>query len=186
MSKWLKYSLFFLFILVFLFTCYYVFFIDHDDVAKLEVNYKNDNHVLLKNTLPVSDQIGKNYTGDGVEKNLQEYKEFEILNNNDSKINYVIYIKMNKVNTKTIKNNYVKLYLTDEYNHPFEGFDENKVPALSDLLVASDKPDMLVLYKGTLVKGAKQKFKFRVWLSDSYDITTIEAISDFNIEIKNK
>ena len=166
--------------------CYLVFGIDYDKPKKLDINYKNGNNVLIKNILPVSDTIGKKYNGSGSEKNIQELKEFVIKNDNDSKISYTIYIKPNIVDSKTIKTNYIKVYLTDEFDKPLEGFEKNRIPAISDLTVSNNNPDKLILYEGMIKKDEEQKFKLRSWLADSYAVTEEEQIYDFDIEIKNK
>lgn len=165
-------------------------FIKIDEFRKL--SYKVDTKFLttdiieLTNKLPLSDDIGKNYTGTGMEKGIEGYSEFTISNPNDRKVNYEIYITKMNVEKNEIKSNYIKLYLTDDQNNPLEGFENNKIKSYYDLYALSDKPGSRLLYKGSLVAGSSKKIILRSWISDTYGFSKTEEEFSFDIDVRRK
>ena len=72
-----------------------------------------------------------------------------------------------------IKENFIKVYLTNNKDEPFSNYDLNSVPVFSDLPYISDKPDSKLVYSGRIKGKSYEKFKFRMWLSDLYSINNI-------------
>ena len=152
---------------------------------KLDIKYENNGIVELNNKLPISDSIGKNYNGTGIEKGIAEYKKFTITNNNKSKVNYEIYLtKIHK--NKDIRSNYIKLYLTDLKNKPIKGFDKKQVPSYYDLFSLNDMPGSKLLYSGSLKAGEKKEFIIRSWVADTYILSNDEENFGFNINARIK
>ena len=152
---------------------------------KLDIKYENNGIVELNNKLPISDSIGKNYNGTGIEKGIAEYKKFTITNNNKSKVNYEIYLtKIHK--NKDIRSNYIKLYLTDLKNKPIKGFDKKQVPSYYDLFSLNDMPGSKLLYSGSLKAGEKKEFIIRSWVADTYILSNDEENFGFNINVRIK
>ena len=148
---------------------------------KIDVFFKSDDIVVLTNKLPISEDIGKNYTGVGVEKGIVEYKEFTISNPNDRKVSYEIYLTKISNSTDDIRSNYIRLYLTDEENNPIEGFGTKKGKTYYDLYSFNNQPGSKLLYTGTLVSGGTKKFILRSWVDDTYVLS--EKAEDFTFDI---
>lgn len=153
---------------------------------KLNVKYETNAIVNLTNKLPISNEIGKNYNGVGVEKGIAEYKKFTITNKNKSKVDYEIYLTKIRNEEKDIRSNYIKLYLTDEKNKPIKGFDKKQVISYYDLFSLGDKPGSKLLYGGSLNAGESKKFILRSWVADTYLLSNEEEGFGFNIDIRMK
>lgn len=153
---------------------------------KLDVKFKNNSVVELTNKLPMADAIGKNYKGNGVEKGIVEYKEFTISNKNARKVKYEIFLTKIHRKNKDIRSNYIKLYLTDEYNKPVKGFTTNQVKSYYDLFALNDKPGSKLMYNGTLVSGESKKFVLRSWVADTYVLSNGEEEFNYEIEVRLK
>lgn len=153
---------------------------------KLDIDYENNSVVDLTNKLPMSDEIGKNYNGVGVEKGIAEYKKITITNKNKAKVNYEIYLTKIHKEEKDIRSNYIKLYLTDEKNNPIKGFDKKQVISYYDLLSLNDKPGSKLLYSGSLANDESDTFILRSWVADTYLLSNEEESFEFNIDIRMK
>ena len=148
---------------------------------KIDVKFETNDIVKLTNKLPMSDEIGKEYTGTGVEKGIIEYKEFTVSNPNEGKVSYEIYLTRTENSIEDMKSGYIKLYLTDEKNKPVEGFDTKKLPTFYDLPSLSDKLSSRLLYTGTLVSGSSKKYILRTWIADTYVLS--DTVEDFGFDI---
>lgn len=153
---------------------------------KLDIDYENNSVVDLTNKLPMSDEIGKNYNGVGVEKGIAEYKKITITNKNKAKVNYEIYLTKIHKEEKDIRSNYIKLYLTDEKNNPIKGFNKKQVISYYDLLSLNDKPGSKLLYSGSLANDESDTFILRSWVADTYLLSSEEESFEFNIDIRMK
>lgn len=152
----------------------------------VDVKFESNDVVVLNNKLPVSDELGKNYMGSGMEKGIAEYKEFVISNGNDKKITYEVYLTKISTKKKNIRSNYIKLYLTDENNSPVKGFEGPALKSYSDLYALSDKPGSKLLYRDTLDKGDSKKFTLRSWVADTYVISNKEEVFNYDIDVRIK
>ena len=150
----------------------------------LEVIFSKDDKVSINNTLPVSDQLGKTFTGDGVAEGIQGYNEFSIKNTSKDEIGYEIYLTKNESDDKELSERYVKLYLTDDNDLAFKSFDCNKLPVFSSLTVLNDMPGGFLLFRGTLNSKEEKNFRLRVWLADSYAISKEKEKFSFTINAR--
>lgn len=153
---------------------------------KVDVKFATNDIVQLNNKLPISDSIGKNYNGVGIEKGIADYKEFTVTNPNEGKVNYEIYLTKIHGSVKDIRSNYIKLYLTDDKNSPLKGFDKNVIKSYYDLYALSDKPGSRLLYKDSLVAGGSKKYILRCWLADTYVLSNIDEGFSFDIDVRIK
>ena len=153
---------------------------------KIDVRFSDNDIVYLTNKLPISDEIGKNYNGTGVEKGIADYKEFTITNPNERKVSYEIYLTKVTNKVDDIRSSYVKLYLTDENNNPVEDFGSSKMLSYYDLPSLEDKLDSRLLYRGAIVSGGSKKFKLRSWIADTYIISNTEEDFSFDIDVRLK
>ena len=152
----------------------------------IDVKFKTNDVVKLYNKLPVSDTIGKGYSGSGIEKGIIEYKEFTVTNPNDKKIKYEISVKRMYSTTKDMRSNYVNLYLTDENDKPVKGFDKKKIVSYYDLVSLNDDPGSRFLYSDYLDPGVSKTFILRSWVADTYILSNIEEGFGFDIDVRLK
>lgn len=153
---------------------------------KIDVKFSDNDIVQLTNKLPVSDDIGKNYTGSGVEKGIIEYKSFTITNPNERKVSYEIYLTKLENKIEDLRTGYIKLYLTDGKNKPVEGFETNKISTYYELPSLSDKITSRLLYSGSLVSGGSKEFILRSWVSDTYILSNKEEDFRYDIGVRLK
>jgi hypothetical protein len=156
-----------------------------DEYRRLSYNvntkFLNTDVIKLTNKLPISDEIGKSYTGKGMEDGIEGYSEFTIHNPNDKKVDFEIYVTKMDLEVDEIKSNYIKFYLTDEKNNPVNGFEQNKIKSYSDLYALSDKPGSRLVYRGSLVAGSTKKYILRSWVADTYILS--KDLEGFNYDI---
>ena len=126
------------------------------------------NTVTIENTLPLTDVSGKSL--DSKEKIIDEVS-FSVkgVGNKKRNVNYEIYLINTNVDMdRQINSGFIKVYLTDGDNKPFEFYSKNSVPAYKSLRVSNSQANGKIIYSGS-VKGEEiQKFKLRVWLADNY------------------
>lgn len=153
---------------------------------KLDVKFLDNSIVKLTNDLPISDEIGKNYTGKGIESGIAEYKNFTISNNNDGKVEYEIYLTKSNGKTKNIRSNYIKVYLTDKNNNPLKGFDTKGIKSYYDLSSLDNKIGSKLLYRGYLNSGESDDFILRSWVADTYILSSEEEVFNYSIDVRIK
>lgn len=172
-----------LFLFVISFIVFYFFSKNNFIESNLEIEFIKGGQVNLNNTLPVSDELGKNYDGVGSSENVISYSEFYIKNETDKDQDYEIFLTKNTVNVSEISEKYIKLYLTDEKNNSIENI-KNLLPVYSNLGALNDKPDGNLLYRGKIKANSLKRFKLRVWLSDTYVINKEEEVFSFKINFR--
>lgn len=145
--------------------------------------FNTSQHVEIREYLPVSDTLGKNFSVDGIEKGVYGYLEFSVKNNSNSSNEYEIYITKDSLENE-LDGHFIKFYLTDNSDIPYGEFKKNKLPTYGDLLVPSDKPASRVIYTGVINANEELNFKLRVWLSDSYIISNNEYSFSFNVDVR--
>lgn len=153
---------------------------------KLDIKFEKNSIVSLSNKLPISDEIGKNYDGTGMERAIAGYSEFTVSNINNDKVNYEIYLTKIHNNVNDIRSNYIKLYLTDENNNPIEGFDKKQQLSYYDLFALNDKPGSKLLFKDSLNALESKKFILRSWVSDTYILSNVTEDFDFEVYARLK
>lgn len=175
-----------MFVLSFAFTSLYKTAQDNKNKKYvLDTSFKTSKNVYLENTLPISNELGKQYDGSNIEDKIHGYNEFTIANNYSKNITYEVYLKENNKCEKVIDKSYVIFYLTNSKDEPLDGFKENKLPSFTSLPVLSDKPNAKLLYSGTIKNQSKEKFKLRVWVSDLYSINKDKECFSFDIYVRS-
>lgn len=154
------------------------------DKDSLVVNFEKDNQITLKNILPVSDALGKEFDGHGSDDGIQGFLEFSVKNISNKKVSYQIFLTKNKSKSKEIAGDFIKLYFSDEKDNPLKGFDSNKIPTYNSLLFLENKPDCKLLFNDDIASGDEKKYKLRAWLSDLYAISASEESFEFRVEVK--
>lgn len=176
----------FLIVFLFFFISFVAGYYFFNSKTSLEIRYKDSEIVGIKDILPISDQLGMSYSGVNGTPGVEGYSEFSIVNTSNKNISYEIYLTDDNIsdnNDSIIKNNYVKLYLTNKNDVPFSGYDSRKIPSYYDLPVLNDIPGGKLLYRGKLQIKEIENFKLRVWLSNSYAISSNKAKKDFSFKV---
>ena len=148
--------------------------------SSIKTRFFTSDELNLTNVLPISDVLGKKIEQKDVEEGIQSIIEFEISNESNQEQSYEIFLTK-KNNTKNIDGNYIKLYLTDSNDVPFEKFSFDYVPTFYTLKEISGLKDTKLLYTGTIYKKNHQKFRLRMWLSDSYSLN--QELEKFGVSV---
>lgn len=165
---------------------YIYFYLKNDNQEdSIKVDFHTSNSLKLKNLLPVSDTLGKSFNGTGTVEGVQGYAEFTIKNTSSRKKSFEIIITEsgNNDSISKIRGNYVKFYLTNAVDTPLSGFNKRKIPTYNDLPVTINNSSGKLLYRGVLSSNNSEKFKLRIWLSDSYSVSNIEDEKEFMVEV---
>lgn len=156
------------------------------DDSVLSINYLTDSHKLtVSNTLPMTDVVGKEISVDNFKENVTGYVEFEVKSNIEDKVKYEIYLTKDDMKLE-VPFKFVKVYLTDFENRPLKLFEGNKIPTYYDLRLASNNPSGKLIYSGSLKGGESQKFKLRMWVADTYELTAEEVKFSANLKVDVK
>lgn len=142
------------------------------------------NTVTIGNTLPLTDVSGKSL--DPKEKIIDEVS-FSVKGVGDKKrvVNYEIYLINTKTDTDSqINPGFIKVYLTDGDNKPFEYYSKNSVPAYKSLRVSNSQANGKIIYSGSINGEEIQKFKLRVWLADNYVLNDTDRSFSGTIVVK--
>lgn len=174
----------FLIVLFFIILSVFItFMIKNNSIEKdnLDVSIDSKN-IIVTNELPISDVLGKKIVES--DKNTG-YATIKVKNKNNNNVKYQVFVTKKQTNN-LIKENYIKLYLSDSNSNAMEGFDSSLIPSFNDLRYLNDKPSSKLLYEGTIKGKETKKLVLRVWVSDSYALSdTLENFS-FDINVREK
>lgn len=152
----------------------------------ITLNYlSNSKELVVSNSLPMTDEVGKNISVSNYSSGITSYVEFEVKSNVDDKIKYEIYLTKEDLELE-VPVKFVKVYLTDSDDVALKYFDESQVPTFYDLRLADTNPSGKLLYSGTLKKMESKKFVLRMWVADTYGLTQekISFSAKLNVKIK--
>ena len=139
---------------------------DNNDIALITLS---DTTVVISNDLPMTDEVGKAIDADSNKVGTTGYLEFEVKSNVDSKIRYEIYLTKNSVKAE-VPQKFVKVYLTDSNDMKLKNYDRPSV--FYDLENLSGDKDSKVVFSGTLKGNTSQRFRLRMWVADTYELTS--------------
>lgn len=148
--------------------------------SHLDVNFK-DEKIVLNNSLLLTDTMGKNLSMDNMKLGTTGYTEFEVKSKVDEKIKFEIYLLKEDAEPE-IPLQYIKVFLTDEDDNVISSFDGASVPTFYDLKVSDVNLNGKLLYSGSFKNKESKKFKLRMWVADTYEITPSENI--FSVKLK--
>lgn len=172
-------------VVLFIFSCSLTFVLKDKFYKKTEIDttsviLNSDVSVLIiKNNLPTSDKFGKTITDDNAGSFI--YLDFSVKNSSSHKQDFQMYLTKQTIIGKSINDEYVKVYLTDENDKPCEIFNRNALPSYSDLNYITDKADSKNIFKGTLLPNEEKYYRLRVWISDNYIIGNEDESFSFKI-----
>ncbi len=154
-----------------------------DNKEPFIVKFKTSDIITLKNTLPVSDKLGKSYNGEDSSLGIYGYVEFSIENRTEDVQNYEIYLIKQVNDNNEIKDSFIKTYLTDLNEKPYGAFKKDPI-ILKDLSLTKGLDNGVTLLKEKINGYEKKQFKLRVWVSDAYAFTNNEATFSFDVDVR--
>lgn len=158
--------------------------VSHDDNA-LSVDYLTENKIVVSNRLPMTDEVGKMISSTNNKDGVTGYLEFEVRSNTDDKVNYEVYLTKEDLDVE-VSPKFVKVYLTDDNDVALGGFDVASLPTYYDLRLSDIDPSGKLLYSGKLKNKGSQKFKLRMWVADTYELTTDSKMFSVRLNVKVK
>lgn len=148
--------------------------------GQLTFSYTEEsNGISLTDAIPVSDEVGKRMQGNDREN---KYFDFSVSckMSGTQNIQYEVYTTEVDVAQK-LDSQYVKIYLTDATSDKaLEGYNQ-KVPVYSELKDSSISSKGKRLYRGEFNSSGTQAFRLRMWLSDTYQISS--SSKEFKIKV---
>lgn len=127
---------------------------------------ESSNYINMINTFPMSDDLGKNLSGEG------EYFEFNISSRlNSKKINELTYEISLTPSVSSLDTKYVKVYL--EENGKGVSLTSNIVNYYNDLPESTIRKGSKLLYKKTINSKSDNRYVFRMWVSHEYNVDSI-------------
>lgn len=152
----------------------------------ISFNYLSDNEeIVVSNSLPMTDEVGKNISASNYKSGITEYVEFEVKSNVSDKVKYEIYLTKEDLELE-VPVKFVKVYLTDSDDVALKYFDESQVPTFYDLRLADTNPSGKLLYSGTLKSNESKKFVLRMWVADTYALTPEKVSFSAKLHVKVK
>lgn len=135
--------------------------------------------ISLTNAMPVSDEVGKKMKSTDKDHSYFDFSISSKLSGARS-IQYEVYATEVDVENK-VDPDYVKIYLTDSLlEKPVTGY-EKEVPVYSKLKNSSITKNAKTLYTGTFNSTGSQSFRLRMWLADSYNVSS--SSKSFKIKV---
>lgn len=140
---------------------------------------ETSNGISLTNAVPVSDTVGKAMT------NGNGYFDFNVSCKivGTNVIKYEVYTTEENVSSK-LDPAFVKIYLTDgTTDKPLSGYD-GTVPTYSSLPATSISGGSRRLYLGTFNSTGVQSFRLRMWVSESYSVSSNSQQFKIKVNVK--
>lgn len=170
-KKWL-YVLFSTLVIIVVIT---LFVLNRESHSKNSLLFESSENglIFINNSLPMTDEVGKKIDALSHDMEAVSYLEFEVNSLVNNKLKYEIILEVDDENS-TIPIEYVKLYLTDENDKPIDAYDCVGLPTIRNLEKNVYESDNFVLYRGTLKDKTSHKFRLRVWVADTYELSADE------------
>ena len=150
----------------------------------LEVIYSNKK-IIINNDLLFNDTVGKRINKENIKVGTTGYIEIDVSSKLDEKVKYELVLTKENAEPE-IPLEYVKVYLTDENDNPLVKYDNDKVPTFFDLKVADSDLGGKLLYSGYFKDKGSKKFRLRMWVADTYELTAITSIFSVKVDVNVK
>ena len=164
----------------------------------ITMNYtESDNYINLTNAMPMNDTTGAALPA-ATDGNVFDFTvSGEITGSGNTTINYAI----TAVPTEgtTLKNDYVKVYLTDQLDSPVDGYTANTGKLVSSLEMGTGDSDdagvpenQRVLFRGTFesTNGSgvddDREYRLRMWVADNYAVTGSKETYTLKVNVYGK
>lgn len=151
----------------------------------VEIRLVGQEDIELVSKLPLTDESAKQLSIENIQPGIIGYASFSVKLDSDAKKSFEYEIYLEDMADENIFNyDYVKVYLTDDEEKPYDQFSGNKVPTYKDLRVSLNEPNKRLLYSGVINSSEIKKFKLRIWVADTYVLNDIEKEFKGKISIK--
>lgn len=154
------------------------------DNDSIDVNFSREK-VVIGNKYLMSDELGKKITFDNEIKGTTGYVEFEVKSRVDGKVKYEV-ILLNEKSDSDIDLKFVKVYLTDSNDKAFKNYEVSNLPTYYDLRISESDASGKLLYSGHLKNKGSQKFRLRMWVSDTHEIIAQDKMFAVNLKVNVK
>ncbi len=150
-------------------------------------SYNEDsNGIELVNAIPIDDNVGKNLTNSDKAHGInQGYFDFSVKASGKSnkKVKYDVYATLE--NGSNMDNKYIKVYLTDDNNNPYEGYTD-QIPVFDDLSQYGSDSKSKKLYSGSIIAKDTNvhKFRLRLWVAKDYSDASTSKTFKMKINVK--
>ncbi len=139
---------------------------------------EGSNYIEILNAYPISDQIGKNYSGD------KQYFDFSVSVGFSKKVknkNLNYEVSLIPLNNNTLDDKYIRVYLTK--NGKDISINEKIVNNFSDLDKSIKYKNGKVLITENVKKNTINNYRLRLWLSDKYEVTNKSLVFKCKVAI---
>lgn len=156
--------------------------IDKEDA--LDVRFSHDPVVKISNQISLTDAVGKNISIQSYKDGVVGYVDFEVNSKVSKTVSYEVYLTKENLSLE-VPAKFVKVYLTNQ-NDELLSNDDSKILTYYDLRLSSVDAGGKLLYSGKLAGEKQQKFRLRMWVADTYELTneSRKFISKINVKVK--
>ena len=148
------------------------------------IKYDSNSNIILSNLLPMTDIVGKEIKSDSHKNGVTGYIEFEVKSSVDKRVKFDIYLIKNNLKNE-IPTKFIKLYLTDEFDNVIKLNDSFEILTYYDLK-DYDNSENKLLYSGTIEDKKCKKFRLRMWVADTYELTLDERNFSAKLNVVQK
>lgn len=127
---------------------------------------ENSNYIEIHDAYPVSDYVGKSYTGHN------QYLDFSVSVGFSKKVknkNLQYEISLIPLSGNTLDSRYIRVYLTENNSDVLVG--DNIINNFSDLENSSRFENGKVLLTRTVKGDSINNYRLRLWLSEQYEVS---------------
>ncbi len=150
---------------------------------------ETSNGVSITNAYPMTEEKGKQIQDEG-EDITKGYFDFEVKSTlgADTIIPYYVYaVDTTEEKGTELDSEYVKVYLTNQEDVPYEQYNKEIVPVYSELEdikgtgTDNNETEGKLLYQDTFTESGRKDFRLRLWVSNDYVPT--EEVKKFKMRV---
>lgn len=141
----------------------------------------SDSYILLEDVIPISDKQGKELSGKGNVFDFSVSSSYKGAN----KIKYDIFTE--PVESNTLDDKYIKVYLTDQNNNPIGDYDNNAVPVYSSLQKYNyngNSKGRLLHSSYLTANNSNKKYRLRIWVSSDFTDGSSKKSFSFKVNVR--
>lgn len=131
------------------------------------INYSNSQFVEINGSFPITDFLAKDLDMTNVDNGSYGFIDFSVANIGNVSNTFKVIVTKEYVENG-INDEYIKLFLVDEFGNPYNGYDSVVSPSYKKLLSVDGKPDSKLLFYDRIPANEVKKFRLKVWVSDVY------------------
>ena len=150
--------------------------------GNVSLNYtENTNGIYITNAYPISDDVGRTLTLEN------QYFDFSINASIQGDVVADYEISAEKLETSTLSNDEVKLYLEKEVNNSYE-----EIMAPKHFTPLSESTDLgtvagtMLLDSGSFDKSSNVKYRLRMWIDENTVVGDLQKTFGVTVSVKAK